>query len=288
MLPAWIAKGLTVVIVPLIALRADLQQRCTTLGISCVEWESRRPPDEASIVLVTPESALTGDFRTFLNRQRMIYRLDRIVIDECHILIQPGSSFRPMIKYLGQLIGLSVQMLLLTATLPPTLEDRLWRRLRVTREQVFLHRDRTTRSNISYRVWRPEIPYDPSQGSDWLTDPSVIQFIQTRIQLSESGRTIIYGSTVDHIEIMARYLQCEAFHRSSYDQPGILARFRQGTGKAIVCINALGVGVDIPDVRCVIYLGWPRTLLDYGQESGRAGRDGQPSEAIIIQPSGLQ
>src|ERR1700712_1858487 len=59
MLPAWIApRGTTVVVVPLIALRGDLQQRCTKLGISCVEWESRRPPDDASIVLVTPESAI--------------------------------------------------------------------------------------------------------------------------------------------------------------------------------------------------------------------------------------
>lgn len=47
--------GTTVVVVPVITLRGDLQQRCAKLGISCVEWESRRPPDEASIVLVTPE-----------------------------------------------------------------------------------------------------------------------------------------------------------------------------------------------------------------------------------------
>ncbi|OJJ78410.1 uncharacterized protein ASPGLDRAFT_97152, partial [Aspergillus glaucus CBS 516.65] len=59
MLPAWVApRGTTVVVVPLIALRGDLQQRCAKLGIPCVEWESRRPPDEASIVLVTPESAI--------------------------------------------------------------------------------------------------------------------------------------------------------------------------------------------------------------------------------------
>jgi superfamily II DNA helicase RecQ len=71
MLPAWVSGGLTVVVVPLIALRQDLEKRCAAAGISCIEWESRRPPDEAAIVLVTPESALSEDFMTFLNRQQV-------------------------------------------------------------------------------------------------------------------------------------------------------------------------------------------------------------------------
>ena len=88
MLPAWVEPGgTTIVVVPLIALRADMHRRCTQLGISCVEWESRRPPDEASIVLVTPESALSQAFITFINRLRIVYRLDRIIINECHIIL---------------------------------------------------------------------------------------------------------------------------------------------------------------------------------------------------------
>jgi len=71
MLPAYVGGGLTVVVVPLVALRGDVQRRCAQAGISCVQWESRRPPDEAAIVLVTPESALSEDFITFLNRQQV-------------------------------------------------------------------------------------------------------------------------------------------------------------------------------------------------------------------------
>ncbi|KAF7564130.1 uncharacterized protein PtrM4_154560, partial [Pyrenophora tritici-repentis] len=71
MLPAWAEQGgTTVVVVPLIALRGDMAQRCKKLGISCVEWQSRRPPDAAAVVLVTPESAVGEEFATFLNRLR--------------------------------------------------------------------------------------------------------------------------------------------------------------------------------------------------------------------------
>jgi hypothetical protein len=69
MLPAFAEQGgTTVVIVPLIALRGDMKRRCQKLGISCVEWESRHPPDAAAVVLVTPESAIGEAFTTFLNR----------------------------------------------------------------------------------------------------------------------------------------------------------------------------------------------------------------------------
>ena len=121
MLPACIApQGTTVVVVPLIALRGDLQQRCTRLGISCVEWESRRPPEEASIVLVTPESAITDDFMTFLNRQRLQHRLDRIVIDECHVMLNHQRDFRPAMAQLGRLTVAQAQMVYLTACHGPT------------------------------------------------------------------------------------------------------------------------------------------------------------------------
>jgi hypothetical protein len=69
MLPAFAEQGgTTIVVVPLIALRGDTKQRCKKLGVSCVEWESCRPPDTAAVVLVTPESAVGEAFATFLNQ----------------------------------------------------------------------------------------------------------------------------------------------------------------------------------------------------------------------------
>jgi superfamily II DNA helicase RecQ len=68
MLPAWAEQGgMTVVVVPLIALRGDIMRRCTKLGISCAKWDSRRPLDAAAVVLVTPKLAVGEEFATFLN-----------------------------------------------------------------------------------------------------------------------------------------------------------------------------------------------------------------------------
>jgi superfamily II DNA helicase RecQ len=71
MLPAFCSDGgVSVVVVPLIALRQDMQKRCQQMGIVCREWNSRQPADAARVVLVTPESAVSEGFRTFLNRMR--------------------------------------------------------------------------------------------------------------------------------------------------------------------------------------------------------------------------
>jgi superfamily II DNA helicase RecQ len=66
----------------------------------------------------------------------------------------------------------------------------------------------------------------------------------------------------------------------------MLAVFMAGKQRAIVATSALGMGVDIPDIRCIVHMDWPRTILDYAQESRRAGRDGLRSEAIIIGQEG--
>jgi superfamily II DNA helicase RecQ len=65
-----------------------------------------------------------------------------------------------------------------------------------------------------------------------------------------------------------------------------MQQFQSGQTCVIAATSALGMGIDIPDIWCVIHVGQPRTLLDYSQESGRAGRDGLASEAVIIHPQG--
>ncbi|KKZ66219.1 hypothetical protein EMCG_08055 [[Emmonsia] crescens] len=289
MLPAWVGPGgTTVVVVPLVALRGDMQRRCEELGISCVEWESRRPPDEASIVLVTPESALSEDFITFLNRQRLNHRLDRMVIDECHTVLNDQVNFRPQMQQLGKLMAAKTQMVLLTATLPPSEEEKLWSRMHCTRADISLFRGRTCRPNVAYRVWLPMIEGSEYGGlKRWFQAPSVVRFIQKRMRRTGEGKGVVYCQTVNQVTTMASALGCEAYHHQQIDKAGILERFRQGGHRVIVATSALGMGIDIANIRSIIHVGRPRSLLDYGQESGRAGRDGQGSEAIIIEPEGI-
>jgi hypothetical protein len=102
--------GMMVVVIPLIALRRDMKRRCDELGLRCHEWGNRQPGDGAQIVLVTPESVVGQGFRTFLNRMRATQQLERIVIDECHVVLNDQMDFRKrkQLQQLGELSGVGV------------------------------------------------------------------------------------------------------------------------------------------------------------------------------------
>jgi superfamily II DNA helicase RecQ len=115
-----------------------MMRQCRKLGILCAKWDSRRPPDAAAIVLVTPESAVREEFATFLNQLRATQQLDQIMVDECHIVLNRRYDFRKEMQKLGKLAAAEAQIVMLTATLPPSKEDELFRQMYVEREQVKL------------------------------------------------------------------------------------------------------------------------------------------------------
>jgi superfamily II DNA helicase RecQ len=159
MLPAYtVPGGCTIVVVLLLSLRADLMTCCQALGISCVSWESRRLPDDAAIVLVTPESTKNPDFYMFLNRQRLLQQLDRIVVNECHVILNQQKDFRPAMARLGRLVHAQMQIVFLTATLLPTEEARFLQHIKHELSEVGIYRAWTSRRNVAYRVFRPLLP----------------------------------------------------------------------------------------------------------------------------------
>ncbi|KAI1670755.1 hypothetical protein L13192_06271, partial [Pyrenophora tritici-repentis] len=259
MLPAWAEQGgTTVVVVPLIALRGDMAQRCKKLGISCVEWQSRRPPDAAAVVLVTPESAVGEEFATFLNRLRATRQLDRIVIDECHIVLNRQYTFRKQMQQLGKLVAVETQMVMLTATLPPSEEDELFRRMHFERGQVRMFRAPTARSNIAYRVVR--IEKERRRGE---VEASVLEMVRQKVAKYKTGKIVVYGNSVPKVKGLAEKLKCHAYHHHAVGKASMLEEFMGGKQRVIVATSALGMGVDVPDIRCIVHMDWPFSVLDY-------------------------
>ena len=217
MLPATCAAaagGLTVVIVPLISLRGDIKDRCDRLGIECVEWSGRRPHEWASIVLVTPEAAVSESFGHFINRQRAIGRLDRIVVDECHTVLDSGAggTWRSRVLGLRGLVKAEVQMVYLTATLRPADEAEFGRIIGLPATPpgaVQWFRAPTTRKNVRYQVWR----YDRRAEIEEDVVAALVE--EKKAQYGVEGKIVVYCDTVKKAEQYTRRLGAMCYHRNA-------------------------------------------------------------------------
>lgn len=260
MLPAFCSPdGVTVVVVPLVALREDLHRRCQVGGIDSHVWQGQGANRVAPIVFVTPESAVTKAFQGFINRLQARGQLDRVVIDECHTVLDSERTFRPQMGTMGNIIrGFGVQMVFLTATLAPADVGMFYSRMGLDGRRVRLFRERTTRRNIGYRV-------RAVRGGQDEEDKVVCKAVRDGLERYEQGKVIVYSGQIERAERLAQTLSCEVYHSKVDTAAGKAQRLRvwRESGRVIVTTNALGMGVDIPDVRMVVHAGAPRRLRDY-------------------------
>ncbi|KAK3344543.1 P-loop containing nucleoside triphosphate hydrolase protein [Lasiosphaeria hispida] len=221
MLPAYCTPdGVTIVIVPFVALQEDLHKRCHMMSIRCEIW-STTCIQTAPIVLVTPESFSIKQFRDW---------------DEAEFFTT----------------------------------------LHLPRHQATIVRQYTTRHNISYIIHQAM--------SEEEVDKVVIQAMESRLAISPREKIILYCQRVDHTEEVAQLLGYSAYHgkvTEAKEKSQIIQQWLDHRGP-IVATNALGAGIDIPDIQTTIHIGLPRSLHDFMQESGRAGRDGHTSHSVII------
>ena len=280
MLPAWVEPGgVTIVVVPFRGLRDDMVFRCGKSGIRCAVWDDFRQPDGASIVLVTPEKALDDAFQTFVRRVQVTQRLDRIVIDECHHILNDQADFRNRLQRMGELVGAETQMVLLTATMPPQDEEKLFQRMYWQREEVCIVRASTVRKNIRYGV----IDGGRSRAQ---RDATLEQIVTAFFERDSEGKALIMCNSKPGVERIAAsgMFPCEYYHadlpRAAKQE--LLKEFREGQFRVIAATGAFGTGIDIADIHLVVHMDDPWDMRDYGQTSGRGGRDGKPTYAIIV------
>jgi superfamily II DNA helicase RecQ len=265
--------GATIVVVPYRALIDDLVKRIRGSGIDCVEWKHGEA-NPAAVVVVSADVAGESDFLKYAVLLSGAKLLRRVVVDECH-LIFTSSNWRPRLAKLRNLRILSCPIVLLTATLPPVLEEDLGESMLV-RCATYI-RACTARPNIRYTVsWC-------GRGKSYEIAIGICR--RQRRMLRNGKKGVIYCNSKTQCEEIAAELRCLYYHAEVVDRAARLEAWVK-KGGWMVATSALGTGVDFPGVVFVLHVGMPWSMIDFAQESGRGGRAGEMVDSVIVVEDG--
>ncbi|WP_286717542.1 DNA helicase RecQ [Microbacterium sp. UBA1612] len=284
--PALVRPGTGLVVSPLIALMHDQVDALVANGVAAAYLNSTQTPAERSAVeqaylrgaldllYIAPERLSLPQTTAFLQRGR----LSVIAVDEAHCVSQWGHDFRPDYLALGDLDERfpGVPRIALTATATPATHRELTERLRLPRARHFV--SSFDRPNIQYRI-EPKV--DPRR--------QLVTFIRSQ---PEGAAGIVYALSRKSVEQTAAYLAGQGIDALPYHagldasvRSANQSRFLREDGVVMVATIAFGMGIDKPDVRFVAHIDLPKSVEGYYQETGRAGRDGDP--AIVWMAYGL-
>lgn len=281
-------EGVVFVFQPLKALMSEQVERARGLGLRA-EFINSDLEHEAQVQVIA--SVIAGDVDIlFLAPERQQNQLwqDRIsemvikgvVIDEAHCISQWGHDFRPSYRRLvnvTQILGLRTPVLALTATAPGDVVDDIREQIAPSKEQVHGVRLGSHRTNIELAA------YQANGFGERLAYALEIA--------KRHGRAagLVYVLTTQEATMAARFLSEQgvyalAYHgQMSIEAKGeVLGRWNSEEVTVVCATSALGMGIDRRDVRWVVHIGMPDSLIRYVQEIGRIGRDGEPSFAYAI------
>jgi ATP-dependent DNA helicase RecQ len=280
--PALSLPGTAIVVSPLISLMKDQVDALERRGVPAAfinsgqSWSEKRHVaermrrGELKLLYIAPERLVTDATLEFLSQQE----LSCLVVDEAHCITAWGHDFRPEYRELKRLKqsfpNLSIHAF--TATASEQVRQDIIRQLDLQQPQVLV--GDFDRPNLTYRVWRAD-----SRAEQLL---KVVEKYW-----GESG--IIYCISRSEVERISSWLSllgvaARPYHAglTSHQRRENQEAFIRGRCDVIVATVAFGMGIDKPDVRYVIHSQLPQSIEHYQQESGRAGRDGRPSECILI------
>ncbi len=292
--PSLLLPGMTVVISPLLALMRDqinhLEHRFEVAAASINSDQDdienaavleRINKGEIKVLFAAPEQFDNPDRLQFLTG----LPVSLVVVDEAHCISTWGHDFRPSYRNIMAYIhalqqkDADVRVLGLTATADRHTESDIAKQLGTAQRPLKVLRRSMDRPNIRLTVV-------PASGIEQKLDTC----FQLLSQLQGSG--IIYCATRENTELVAEFFQSrglavQAYHAGlpAEKKRSLQQAFVQDLCPAIAATNALGMGIDKPNLRYIIHFDFPGSITAYYQEVGRAGRDGRPAEGILLYDS---
>jgi ATP-dependent DNA helicase RecQ len=299
-LPALLQTGLTLVISPLVALMENQVQELRQLRLPAALLHSELATRERKktlqaleqqqlrLLYLSPETLLSAPVWERLCQPQL--KINGLILDEAHCLVQWGDTFRPAYRRLGAVrpallkckpTGTKISIAAFTATADPSARATIQNVLQLQQPKVFLISP--FRQNLNLKVQTVWTPRGRRQR--------LLTFIQARPE--QTG--LVYVRSRRDSEELALGLSSLGYATAAYhaglsaqERREIEASWLSGKSQFVVCTCAFGMGINKPDVRWVVHFQSPQLLSEYIQEVGRGGRDGKPADALTLvsEPTG--